>query len=164
MIGFPSLSSSCPSFLNKILLSDWDSSDGGNPGIQPDTLLSVGVPKLCSRHFKGRYHFLCGRFVPPALSSKFQLNLPPFPGTEQCVLLQHHKPEAADTGATPTKWPVLCCIREIHVNSSPSATASLFSLLSFDCVIRVAYHWKRNTTRHLSQRSRSSFFLILTRA
>ncbi|KAJ1563293.1 hypothetical protein HK405_002587, partial [Cladochytrium tenue] len=41
---------------------------------------------LCARHFGGP-HFLGGRFVPPALAKRFDLTLPDYPGTEQCVQL-----------------------------------------------------------------------------
>uniref|UniRef100_A0A672KI42 NAD(P)H-hydrate epimerase n=1 Tax=Sinocyclocheilus grahami TaxID=75366 RepID=A0A672KI42_SINGR len=53
-------------------------------GFQPDMLISLTAPKKAANHFKGRYHFLGGRFVPPALEKKFQLNLPPYPDTD-CV-------------------------------------------------------------------------------
>ena len=36
---------------------------------------------------QGRYHYLGGRFVPPAIRDKYNLILPPFPGTSQCVKL-----------------------------------------------------------------------------
>ncbi|KAM5200858.1 NAD(P)H-hydrate epimerase isoform 2-T2 [Hipposideros larvatus] len=42
------------------------------------------APKKSATHFTGRYHYLGGRFVPPALEKKYQLNLPPYPDTE-CV-------------------------------------------------------------------------------
>ena len=58
----------------------------GNPtGIQPSVLVSLTAPKLCASHLKGAKHFLGGRFVPESLASKYQLNLPPYPGTEPVV-------------------------------------------------------------------------------
>uniref|UniRef100_A0A673IVK0 NAD(P)H-hydrate epimerase n=1 Tax=Sinocyclocheilus rhinocerous TaxID=307959 RepID=A0A673IVK0_9TELE len=64
--------------------SGWDVENGCPDGIQPDMLISLTAPKKAANHFKGRYHFLGGRFVPPALEKKFQLNLPPYPDTD-CV-------------------------------------------------------------------------------
>ncbi|KAG5842760.1 NAD(P)H-hydrate epimerase [Anguilla rostrata] len=64
--------------------SGWDVENGSSDGIQPDLLISLTAPKKAALHFRGRYHYLGGRFVPPALEKKYQLNLPPYPGTE-CV-------------------------------------------------------------------------------
>ncbi|KTF95217.1 hypothetical protein cypCar_00011541 [Cyprinus carpio] len=64
--------------------SGWDVENGCPDGIQPDMLISLTAPKKAANHFKGRYHFLGGRFVPPALEKKFQLNLPPYADTD-CV-------------------------------------------------------------------------------
>ncbi|KPP74327.1 NAD(P)H-hydrate epimerase-like [Scleropages formosus] len=65
--------------------SGWDVEKGSPDGLQPDLLISLTAPKKSARHFRGRYHFLGGRFVPPALERKYQLNLPQYPGTD-CVL------------------------------------------------------------------------------
>ncbi|NXX48958.1 NNRE epimerase, partial [Tricholaema leucomelas] len=65
--------------------SGWDVELGSAKGLQPDLLISLTVPKKAARHFRGRYHFLGGRFVPPKLQEKYSLNLPPYPGTD-CVL------------------------------------------------------------------------------
>eukprot|EP00013_Stygamoeba_regulata_P026844 CAMPEP_0177655216 /NCGR_PEP_ID=MMETSP0447-20121125/14823_1 /TAXON_ID=0 /ORGANISM="Stygamoeba regulata, Strain BSH-02190019" /LENGTH=256 /DNA_ID=CAMNT_0019159069 /DNA_START=221 /DNA_END=991 /DNA_ORIENTATION=- len=56
-------------------------------GVDPDLLISLTAPKLCARHFHGRFHYLGGRFVPSALDQKYQLNLPRFPGVETVVRL-----------------------------------------------------------------------------
>ncbi|XP_028818055.1 NAD(P)H-hydrate epimerase [Denticeps clupeoides] len=64
--------------------SGWHVEDGSPDGLQPDMLISLTAPKKAASHFRGRYHFLGGRFVPPALEQKYQLNLPEYPGTE-CV-------------------------------------------------------------------------------
>ena len=42
-------------------------------------LISLTAPKKSATQFTGRYHYLGGRFVPPALEKKYQLNLPPYP-------------------------------------------------------------------------------------
>lgn len=67
--------------------SGWHVEDGDPEGIQPDGLISLTAPKKCARLFKGRVHWLGGRFVPPDLEAKYKLNLPPYPGTDSCVLL-----------------------------------------------------------------------------
>ena len=36
---------------------------------------------------KGRYHYLGGRFIPPSVRDKFQLQLPAYPGASVCVKL-----------------------------------------------------------------------------
>ncbi|XP_014858805.1 PREDICTED: NAD(P)H-hydrate epimerase [Poecilia mexicana] len=65
--------------------SGWDVEQGSADGLQPDMLISLTAPKKSASLFRGRYHFLGGRFVPPALEKKYQLHLPPYPGTD-CVL------------------------------------------------------------------------------
>ncbi|XP_059611800.1 NAD(P)H-hydrate epimerase [Phlebotomus argentipes] len=69
--------------------SGWHVEDGPAEAksLQPDLLISLTAPKLCSVHFKGQHHFLGGRFVPPALQEEYNLNLPEYPGTESCVRL-----------------------------------------------------------------------------
>ncbi|XP_054910913.1 NAD(P)H-hydrate epimerase [Poeciliopsis prolifica] len=65
--------------------SGWDVEQGSADGLQPDMLISLTAPKKSASLFRGRYHFLGGRFVPPALEKKYQLRLPAYPGTD-CVL------------------------------------------------------------------------------
>nr|CAH7721202.1 unnamed protein product [Callosobruchus chinensis] len=60
-------------------------------GIQPELLISLTAPKKCALQFQGKYHYLGGRFVPPTLEQKYQLNLPKYPGTESCVLISNDK-------------------------------------------------------------------------
>lgn len=67
--------------------SGWDVEQGNASGIQPEVLVSLTAPKMCAQHFKGKRHFLGGRFVPPELATKYQLNLPEYPGTEPVVEL-----------------------------------------------------------------------------
>lgn len=52
---------------------------------QPDTLISLTAPKMCAKSFKGRHHFLGGRFVPESLILKYGLKIPPYHGTD-CIL------------------------------------------------------------------------------
>ncbi|RZF43096.1 hypothetical protein LSTR_LSTR001274 [Laodelphax striatellus] len=67
--------------------SGWNVETGcpAEGGIQPELLISLTAPKKCAKDFKGRYHFLGGRFVPPELEKKYNLNLPKYSGTE-CVI------------------------------------------------------------------------------
>ncbi|XP_013387664.1 NAD(P)H-hydrate epimerase isoform X2 [Lingula anatina] len=65
--------------------SGWNVEDGDPDGLQPEVLISLTAPKKCAKHFKGKHHYLGGRFVPNALAQKYELNLPPYPGTD-CIL------------------------------------------------------------------------------
>ncbi|PIK60700.1 putative NAD(P)H-hydrate epimerase-like [Apostichopus japonicus] len=67
--------------------SGWNVEKGNPDGLQPDFLISLTAPKMCARLFRGRYHYLGGRFVPQSLAEKYQLNLPEYPGTECIVRL-----------------------------------------------------------------------------
>lgn len=70
--------------------SGWDVEQGEpeGGGIKPELLISLTAPKKCAEKFQGKYHYLGGRFVPPKLAEKYALNLPKYPGTECCLLLQ----------------------------------------------------------------------------
>lgn len=50
-------------------------------------LISLTAPKICAEGFKGRFHYLGGRFVPPAVVQQFQLKLPAFQGSSQITKL-----------------------------------------------------------------------------
>nr|XP_039268096.1 NAD(P)H-hydrate epimerase-like [Styela clava] len=70
--------------------SGWDVEQGPaamNPNLtfEADCLISLTAPKLCAKFFKGRHHFLGGRFVPESLETKYSLNLPKYPSTD-CIL------------------------------------------------------------------------------
>ncbi|CAM0140260.1 unnamed protein product [Umbelopsis sp. WA50703] len=66
--------------------SGWDVEKGNvdNQFFTPDTLVSLTAPKLCAETFKGR-HFIGGRFVPPSLAKKFELQIPEYPEGDQVV-------------------------------------------------------------------------------
>lgn len=68
-----------------IHISGWDIETGDDNGLKPDLLISLIAPKMCAKLFKGKHHFLGGRFVPKTLEQKNELNLPVFPGTA-CVI------------------------------------------------------------------------------
>lgn len=87
--GFPSsLGPGLCTCLYDFLSSGWDVEKGNPSGIQPDLLISLTAPKKSATQFTGRYHYLGGRFVPPALEKKYQLNLPAYPDTECVYRLQ----------------------------------------------------------------------------
>ncbi|XP_019899615.1 NAD(P)H-hydrate epimerase isoform X2 [Esox lucius] len=67
--------------------SGWDVEQGSTDGLQPDMLISLTAPKKSATHFQGRYHYLGGRFIPPALERKYQLNLPQYPSTDSVYQL-----------------------------------------------------------------------------
>ncbi|KAL4402289.1 NADHX epimerase [Malassezia pachydermatis] len=50
----------------------------------PEVLVSLTAPKSGSRYFTGQ-HWLGGRFVDLTLNDKYDLRLPPYPGTSQVV-------------------------------------------------------------------------------
>ncbi|PIA17588.1 hypothetical protein COEREDRAFT_91673 [Coemansia reversa NRRL 1564] len=67
--------------------SGWDveAGDPQNTGLCPDMLISLTAPKQCASGFKGRFHYLGGRFVPPEMASS--LKIPEYPGTSNCLRL-----------------------------------------------------------------------------
>lgn len=56
--------------------SGWnvDGGDEANTGFKPDVLISLTAPKLAAKKFAGR-HFIGGRFVPPKLSEKYNIQV-----------------------------------------------------------------------------------------
>lgn len=76
--------------------SGWDVElgDTTGSGLRPDLLISLTAPKLGSRGFQGRFHYLGGRFVPPEIRERYGLVLPRYPGASQCVPI-------ASNGGTP---------------------------------------------------------------
>jgi NAD(P)H-hydrate epimerase len=60
--------------------------DAAGDSWSPHTLVSLTAPKLCARGFKGR-HWLGGRFVPPSMATRLQLELPEYSGSDSIVLL-----------------------------------------------------------------------------
>ena len=47
-------------------------------------LISLTWPKECARLFKGKYHYLGGRFVPTDIANEFHIRMD-YPGCDQCV-------------------------------------------------------------------------------
>lgn len=69
--------------------SGWDVETGPTKHVkfQPDILISLTAPKKCVDYFKGRRHFVGGRFVPRSLADKFDFDIPAYPGVDQVVEL-----------------------------------------------------------------------------
>ncbi|KAL3374686.1 hypothetical protein AABB24_006265 [Solanum stoloniferum] len=76
-----------PAIISIDIPSGWHVEEGdlSGEGIKPDMLVSLTAPKLCAKRFSGSHHFLGGRFVPPSIRNKFNLQLPAYPGTSMCV-------------------------------------------------------------------------------
>jgi hypothetical protein len=74
--------------------SGWnvDEGDVSNTGFSPKVLISLTTPKLCSKSFEGR-HFVGGRFLPPAIAAKYNVRMPPYPGTSQVMEITVEKEE-----------------------------------------------------------------------
>ena len=58
--------------------------------IQPEMLVSLTAPKKCALSFRGKHHYLGGRFVPPEIKTKYNLRLPSYSGTSQCVRIEEN--------------------------------------------------------------------------
>lgn len=68
--------------------SGWNVESGpSEDSIQPEFLISLTAPKLCAKFFEGKYNYLGGRFVPLSLEKKYNLKLPPYPGSSCFVKL-----------------------------------------------------------------------------
>lgn len=67
--------------------SGWHVDNGclNENALKPEMLISLPVPKRCALTFKGKYHFMGGRYIPAQLNKALKLNIPAYPETE-CVL------------------------------------------------------------------------------
>jgi NAD(P)H-hydrate epimerase len=88
-----------------LVIAGWDVENGPldqDNSLKPAMLISLSAPKLysiisgskiikvdygrCARFFHG-IHYLGGRFIAPALATKYKLKLPNYPSTHNCVRL-----------------------------------------------------------------------------
>lgn len=76
--GVPVISVDVPSGWNV------DEGDVNGSGFIPDVLVSLTTPKQSARTFPGR-HFVGGRFLPPKLATKYNVQMPPYPGVSQVM-------------------------------------------------------------------------------
>ena len=74
--GIPTVSVDVP--------SGWhvDKGDVNHTGFYPDALVSLTVPKLCAKAYRGE-HYVGGRFITPELASTYSLDVPQYKGTSQ---------------------------------------------------------------------------------
>lgn len=101
--GIPIISVDVPSGWNV------DQGDVSGLGFVPDVLVSLTTPKESARFFQGR-HFVGGRFLPPKLAKKYNVQMPPYPGTSQVMEV------------TPTRTTGEFSIDHISRRSSSSST------------------------------------------
>ncbi len=87
----------------------------------PHMLISLTAPKLCARTFRGELHYLGGRFVPPAIAAKYDLRLPMYPGSSQCVKIGGGKGDEASARERDKQD-----VRDIRKTYEPTITESLF--------------------------------------
>ncbi|KAG0357855.1 hypothetical protein BGZ54_000145 [Gamsiella multidivaricata] len=81
--------------------SAWDVEKGNvNEGFQPTMLVSLTAPKEGAKDFQGPYHYLGGRFISKQMDRKWGLNLPEFPGTDQCVKLENNRSTPTSTSTS----------------------------------------------------------------
>eukprot|EP01125_Pyxidicula_operculata_P008138 TRINITY_DN2757_c0_g1_i2.p1 TRINITY_DN2757_c0_g1~~TRINITY_DN2757_c0_g1_i2.p1 ORF type:complete len:381 (-),score=65.40 TRINITY_DN2757_c0_g1_i2:90-1157(-) len=66
----------------------------------PDFLISLSAPKLASINFRGKHHYLGGRFLPPQIVKKFNLKLPSYPSYHQFVKLPSSSTSKTTTTTT----------------------------------------------------------------
>ncbi|KAM0426240.1 hypothetical protein ACHAPT_008591 [Fusarium lateritium] len=69
--------------------SSWDIENGPpesglGSSFMPTALVSLTAPKPLVKHFRGR-HFIGGRFVTPAIASKYDFEVPEYKGIDQVV-------------------------------------------------------------------------------
>jgi len=57
---------------------------GPGKSFMPQTLISLTAPKPLVNHFRGR-HFVGGRFLPPEVAKKYNLDMPKYQGVDQIV-------------------------------------------------------------------------------
>lgn len=88
--------------------------------------VSLTAPKLCSKRFCGPHHFLGGRFVPPSIVEKYNLKLPPYPGTSMCVRIG--KPPRVDISALRENY-ISPEFREDQVEADPLAQVCIRSCM-----------------------------------
>eukprot|EP00299_Pterocystis_sp_00344_P017795 c8916_g1_i1.p2 GENE.c8916_g1_i1~~c8916_g1_i1.p2 ORF type:complete len:188 (+),score=36.26 c8916_g1_i1:219-782(+) len=70
--------------------SGWDVENGcvSQDGLQPNMLISLSAPKLCAKHLPSNCaHYVGGRFIPPAIASKYGLDMSIYRGCEQYAKL-----------------------------------------------------------------------------
>ncbi|KAI8906897.1 apolipo protein A-I-binding protein [Gorgonomyces haynaldii] len=78
--------------------SGWHVENETKDAIEPEMLISLTAPKPCARFFKGKYHFIGGRFVPPFILEKYQLTPIPYVNAEQSLQVSSRDFDAYSDG------------------------------------------------------------------
>ena len=63
--------------------------EGPGKNFQPEALISLTAPKPLVKYFKGR-HFVGGRFLPPSVAAKYDVEMPAYQGVDQIVELDQN--------------------------------------------------------------------------
>ena len=96
--------------------------------VHPHMLISLTAPKLCAKTFRGNVHYLGGRFVPPAIAEKYNLVLPLYPGTSQCVKITNGD-DVSNIAPEPLE-----SMKSIRKTYDATISTSLFSVDNIDGV------------------------------
>lgn len=108
--------------------SGWnvDEGDVESIGLEPDVLISLTAPKLCSQKFQGR-HFVGGRFLPNDIAEKYNIRMPEYPGVAQVVELKKIDKETIhDENEWAVEYAAYCAEKEKqfeHEHDTSSVTA-----------------------------------------
>ncbi len=65
-------------------IEDGPPSEGPGSKFMPQTLISLTAAKPLVKHYKGT-HFIGGRFLPPDIAKKYDLDMPDYRGVDQIV-------------------------------------------------------------------------------
>ena len=64
--------------------------------------LGTSIESVSIAHvLQGRFHYLGGRFVPPSITEKYNLQLPTYPGSSMCVKLNSSFAKVRFDGSVP---------------------------------------------------------------
>ncbi|KAL8925501.1 MAG: hypothetical protein Q9172_002218 [Xanthocarpia lactea] len=131
--------------------SSWSIEDGPpntGPGAKynPQFLISLTAPKPLVSHFKGK-HFVGGRFLPPSVAEKYNLDIPEYKGVDQIVELpagqntKTHFANYSGMNSDDVEWTYeVCCLEKkdgswrvnkddnLHEGSSRVAKRELFPM------------------------------------
>lgn len=93
------------------------SSPSPSPSISPAALVSLTAPKPgAAKHLpKGCRHFVGGRFVPPALARKYNLELPNYKGSKQVVEVENKPTSSFSSSPSSSSAAAAASVEELDV-------------------------------------------------
>jgi NAD(P)H-hydrate epimerase len=107
--------------------SGWnvDEGDVESIGLEPDVLISLTAPKLCSQKFQGR-HFVGGRFLPNDIAEKYNIRMPTYPGVAQVVELKSDEKsqQSIDEKDWAAEYAAYCAEKEKKLDQENDASSS----------------------------------------